>query len=523
MSQFTHPLIALLTALCLLTACTSSDGTAPSDGSNVGAHDASNGGGGDATGTGGADATQQDATAPGGDTTTSPGADTTTGPGPDTTTGPGPDTTTSPGADTTGGPDSTPDADSTNGPSPDATSPTEDAVDPPGPDDGCPDEHFLDLTHGWVGAGAGYPALTLSVTCDLSAGTMTVTSNGIPHYTYVSMTPNPLAAANHSWTVPLNPTVADAPSDIPLLGDAGFGVNGSVWYGPNEGPFPDPYGDPIGNAICDWCGGHTADAYHFHALDETMLVDLDGDGEPTCMDTVDVDQSGDAYVPGAQPSPIVGYALDGFPIYGSYGCTESACTEVIEFKSAWENTGYLTNTVGCANTSECGNPTGVCDGPQSGNFDPYQCYSCNKASIDGVITTACLPTTEAWNHHNYIAKSGDEWLDECNGRFGPDGTYRYHATSTFPYILGCYMGTPSAGGGGGDAGGDQPGGPASCTTDADCLDACPDTSLGCTCHQSPMGLICVPTCTTDDDCPDAALVCHVDAGICVPAGGPPGG
>jgi hypothetical protein len=33
-------------------------------------------------------------------------------------------------------------------------------------------------------------------------------------------------------------------------------------------------------------------------------------------------------------------------------------------------------------------------------------------------------------------------LDECNGRIQPDGTYGYHATLTFPYIVGCLKGTP---------------------------------------------------------------------------------
>ena len=32
---------------------------------------------------------------------------------------------------------------------------------------------------------------------------------------------------------------------------------------------------------------------------------------------------------------------------------------------------------------------------------------------------------------------------------GLDGTYRYHATREFPYVLGCYKGTPNAVGGDG--------------------------------------------------------------------------
>jgi hypothetical protein len=47
-------------------------------------------------------------------------------------------------------------------------------------------------------------------------------------------------------------------------------------------------------------------------------------------------------------------------------------------------------------------------------------------------------------------------LDPCNGRVGPDGVYRYHATTTFPYVLGCYRGTPSDSAGAGDPGGGGP-------------------------------------------------------------------
>ena len=33
-------------------------------------------------------------------------------------------------------------------------------------------------------------------------------------------------------------------------------------------------------------------------------------------------------------------------------------------------------------------------------------------------------------------------LDKCHGRCGDDGKYRYHMTKTYPYILGCFRGTP---------------------------------------------------------------------------------
>ncbi|MEE2789535.1 MAG: YHYH protein, partial [Myxococcota bacterium] len=64
--------------------------------------------------------------------------------------------------------------------------------------------------------------------------------------------------------------------------------------------------------------------------------------------------------------------------------------------------------------------------------------------INGELTTACLFKDYAWDNHSFKAQAGDAFLDECNGRVGPDGTYRYHATSSFPYLLGCFSGTVSS-------------------------------------------------------------------------------
>ena len=212
-----------------------------------------------------------------------------------------------------------------------------------------------------------------------------VESNGIPSYEFVAITPNDLAAQNHRYVVPLDPELPERASDIPLLGTAGFAVNGLPIYGPNEGPFPDPYGDPIYNDIMDECQGHTARAgdYHYHALLVACLT----------RDTA-----------ANQASPVIGYASDGFPIYGPRGCIDASCSQVVTFVSSWEQ---------------------VAD-----------------------------PTTYAWDAYQYREKSGAQYLDECNGRIGPDGSYRYHATSGFPYVLGCYAGLDivkdSAGGGGTD-------------------------------------------------------------------------
>ena len=323
----------------------------------------------------------------------------------------------------------------------------------------CPEQaQFLDVSKA-VGPGTDYPAPELSATCE--GDTLVVESNGLPHYAFIAMTPNPLAERAWRYEVTRTPEVAATPTDLPLLGYAGFAVNGVPWYGPNEAEFPDPYGDPIYNDIMDGCMGHVGGDYHNHALLVKCLIESSLVEFPWNNDDP----------PNDEPSPIVGYAADGFPIYGPYGCTDAECQNVIEFKSSWVQTGD--------------------------------------------------PSTYAWDNHQYQEQAGEEYLDRCNGRVGPDGTYRYHTTATFPYILGCYAGTPSSqiGGDGGGNGGGNGNGPPSCETDSDCEGRCPPGSMDCVCHETRnRGKVCLPACETDADCPmgrNGQLVCDEDQGVCV--------
>ena len=335
--------------------------------------------------------------------------------------------------------------------------------DPVPTDADCPQaSHFLDVSL-FDGAGNGYPTPRLNAYC--TAGTLVVESNGIPHYEFQQTTPNDLAAQEYSFVVPKDPQLATTKSEIPFLGTIGVAVNGIPFFGPNEAANLG-FGDPVADGILDWCMGHTGagGTYHYHAaLVECLTQNMDPE----------------------QPSPVVGYALDGFPIYGSYGCVDEGCSEVIQFQSSWVTTGEA---------------------------------------------------TAAWDNNVYVEKTGNQYLDECNGRIGEDGTYRYHLTQTFPYVLGCYSGELESGGtnpdppedGGGDDldPGDGAGGPPACVEEADCDGLCPQGSVGCTCHQTPGGnKICVPECETDTDCPEGAggqLVCNENQGICIPAGGPGG-
>ena len=236
----------------------------------------------------------------------------------------------------------------------------------------CPTDVFLDVEQ-FPGAGDDYPRPQIEVEC--ADDTLVVRSNGIPHYEFVQITPNPLLETNREYRFPLRPKLAAMPTPIPLLGTVGVAINGIPFFGPNEGGVPYPgFGDPIYNSIMDACMGHTAREYHYHALVEACLA---------------------ADIKPGEPSPILAYAADGFAVYGPYGCADQECSKVVKFKSSW------------------------------------------KKLRD--------PEIDAWDAFRYEPRQGAEYLDRCNGHGGDDhgGTYHYHVTESWPYILGCFSGTPS--------------------------------------------------------------------------------
>ena len=97
-------------------------------------------------------------------------------------------------------------------------------------------------------------------------------------------------------------------------------------------------------------------------------------------------------------SPVVGFAADGFPIFGSYiddAGNMRAVTSSYQLKSGSRPIG-------------AGNPGG---------------------SYDGTFV----------DDYEYVADSGD--LDECNGMMQA-GVYGYYVVNEYPWVLACYKGTP---------------------------------------------------------------------------------
>ena len=279
----------------------------------------------------------------------------------------------------------------------------------------CNSDTMLDVS---VAPGPDENGLMPSLAVACEGEEMVVNSNDIPHFTFTALTPNGLSESNYEWRIPTDPQLADSSSEIPLLGTIGFTVTGLSINGANEGPMPDPYGDPVLNGLMDNCQGHTGMDYHVHSMNQQCFIESGLVAEPWTNEGIDT----------TQPSPILGWALDGFPIFGSYGCVDAACSEVVEFLSGWDNTSIDLETLGCTDSSACATD-----------------QTCGLLMNDGGVTTACADKNYAWDTNAYTAKEGARYLDECNGRVQPDGTYGYHVTSTFPYTLGCYRGTVSGG------------------------------------------------------------------------------
>jgi hypothetical protein len=127
-----------------------------------------------------------------------------------------------------------------------------------------------------------------------------VESDGIPNHKTASYpnrdNPNRIQKQNYRFQIPLQPKIADKPTKTPF-GPIGVAINGI--------PFFNQYnrdgGDAVKLEVFDSCCGHPdpMGRYHYHKY-------------PVCVKSPFKDDEG-------QHSPLIGYAFDGFPIYGPYG------------------------------------------------------------------------------------------------------------------------------------------------------------------------------------------------------------
>lgn len=129
---------------------------------------------------------------------------------------------------------------------------------------------------------------------------MVVESNGIPNHKTGNFpsrdNPNRIRKQSYRFVIPLKPQKAERPTRLPM-GPIGVAINGIPFYNPYNAHGQNAVEGPTAE-VFDSCCGHPdpMGRYHYHKY-------------PTCIKSPFSDEPG-------KHSPIIGYAFDGFPIYG---------------------------------------------------------------------------------------------------------------------------------------------------------------------------------------------------------------
>lgn len=156
--------------------------------------------------------------------------------------------------------------------------------------------------------------------------------------------------------------------------------------------------------------------YHHHQNPSAFNLDL-----VVVSDVCDLYASDGLYVIDAnEHSPLIGFAYDGFPIYGAYGFANADGTGGIErIRSS-----YQLRDITVRNTSPSG-----------------------EAVTAGAPINTTYPLGYFREDYEYVEHTEPFYLDEHNGRFCvtpeyPEGTYAYFCTvdenwnSAYPYVVG---------------------------------------------------------------------------------------
>ena len=132
---------------------------------------------------------------------------------------------------------------------------------------------------------------------------MVVESDGIPNHKTGPFpnpdNPNTIQKQDYHFVIPLHPKIADKPTSLPF-GPIGVAVNGIPFYNPYNAEGRDAVLGPYAE-IFDSCCGHPDQLgrYHYHKY-------------PVCVKSPFTDPAG-------EHSPLIGYAFDGFAVYGPNG------------------------------------------------------------------------------------------------------------------------------------------------------------------------------------------------------------
>jgi hypothetical protein len=281
---------------------------------------------------------------------------------------------------------------------------------------------------------------------EYSTTSVFVHTKGIPAYPTGPFIGNPSVATDQDaiFKIPLAPVQQTGTTSATTGGNIGIFINGVALFdyrdgvawnttnntlcgGPGNPPCP---GGP--NATQAWnrdaivaerdgfdCSkAHPAMGnYHHHQNPSAFKLDLNL--VSTICNLYDAD--GLYAIDSTQHSPLIGFAYDGFPIYGAYAYKNTDGTGgIVRMKSGYQLRAITTRTT---------SPTGANVGA-------------------GPVVNATYPLGYFREDYEFISHAGEaDYLDEHNGRFCktpeyPNGIYCYFATvdanwnSTYPYVVG---------------------------------------------------------------------------------------
>lgn len=267
-----------------------------------------------------------------------------------------------------------------------------------------------------------------------------VSTNGIPAYPsgpFMDGNPSLATDQNAIFKFPLTPTQNTGTLTATTMGNIGVFINGTALFDSRDGvsyklSSGTVQGGPLGGmgdgvwnrdavlaerAGFDCSKGHPAMGnYHHHQNPSAFNLDL-----------VELSQICDTYaadglytIDSNQHSPLIGFAYDGFPIYGAYG-----------YKNA-DGTGGIVR---------------IKSGYQLRNITARTHYADGTNVTDGPAVNTTYPLGYFIEDYEFVTNTADDYLDEHNGRFCvtpeyPAGIYCYFATvdanhnSFYPYAVG---------------------------------------------------------------------------------------
>jgi len=282
-----------------------------------------------------------------------------------------------------------------------------------------------------------------------SASNVYVSTQGIPSYVvgpYLDGNPSLASNQNAIFKFPLAPVQNTGAAVATSGGNIGVFINGVAMFDYRDGvswknSTSAMAGGPLGgngdgiwnrDAIVaekggfDCAKGHPAMGnYHHHQNPSAFDLDLSIISNVCTL----YDADGLYVIDSTKHSPLIGFAYDGFPVYGAYGYKNANGTGgIVRMKSSWSLRSITTRTTLYTGAT-------VTAGPN-------------------VSTTYPLGTFK--EDYGYTAPASSDYLDDHNGRFCvtpeyPAGIYCYFATvnstwnSAYPYLVGpTYYGTKVA-------------------------------------------------------------------------------